>query len=430
MPADRIVFLFPGQGAYINSVLPRLSESWKQVAAVFEAIDATCAEAGVAPVGNIVRDPRPHDLDELVQRDPEGFQLVLFGTCVAAFEIYRALGLRPFRLIGHSLGEIAALCCGGAFTVGDGARIVQARNRALRGVCSGEAGMMALAVSADRARAFVEVLDDPLVRVACHNAPRQCVLSGPRPVLDRARAVAESLGIAATALAASYPFHNSMLAPAVERFEQEVGRLPQQVLSLPVYSPIYGRLYDDADDLPRLVARHLVRPVDMVNAVRAAHAGGAEVFIECGAGDTLVQLVRRTVPAVTMYAPLAAAATVQAALAEMTDKLGRPQEPAPEPVAPPRAEAARGSGRAEIVGMLREIYATTLGYPPEVFEEDSDLEADLGVDSVRQTELLMRVATHFGLASESRAVASYPTFGDVADLVLNAGIAPQEIRHG
>jgi len=68
---------------------------------------------------------------------------------------------------------------------------------------------------------------------------------------------------------------------------------------------------------------------------------------------------------------------------------------------------------------LRELYASALGYPVEVITGDADLEADLGIDSLKRAEMLGKVSAHFGLgesAVDGRFVAQ-PTLADLAELI-------------
>jgi acyl carrier protein len=87
--------------------------------------------------------------------------------------------------------------------------------------------------------------------------------------------------------------------------------------------------------------------------------------------------------------------------------------PAPPPSAPER-------DRGALVRELAGVYAQALEYPAEVFEEGTDLEAELGVDSVKQTELLVRVGDRYGLPPRPSDVrpAAYNTLGKIADLIL------------
>jgi acyl transferase domain-containing protein len=313
--------------------------------------------------------------------------------------------------------------------------------------------MVALNISADRAEALVRLLNDPSVRVACHNAPRQCVLSGPKPAMHQAQALAIALGFGSTFVASPYAFHNPMLAPAVEAFATSIRNLRQRPLQHPIYSPIGGRLYDDEDILSDLIAGHLVRPVAFADALRKAHAAGVDGFIECGAGATLAGLATRTLPSIRTYAPLSSTKILET---ELTSLPGRfPVAPTAIPVTPapvaqikppvelvsledrpipvrqlPRdrpaaAHAAPKTTRAQIAAAVRGVCAELLGYPPEVFEEDADLEADLGIDSIKRTQLELAILEHLKLPADTRDIMA-GTFGELVATVA----AAQEAQHG
>ncbi|SOD64501.1 Malonyl CoA-acyl carrier protein transacylase [Streptomyces zhaozhouensis] len=98
-------------------------------------------------------------------------------------------------------------------------------------------------------------------------------------------------------------------------------------------------------------------------------------------------------------------------------------EPAPVRAVPAPAPApARALDRATVLAELAELYGAALEYPTEVFTEDVMLEADLGVDSVKQTDLLGRVAKQYQLPPQPEEfnISDYATFGRVADMVLHA----------
>jgi acyl carrier protein len=85
--------------------------------------------------------------------------------------------------------------------------------------------------------------------------------------------------------------------------------------------------------------------------------------------------------------------------------------------------------RTEILRTLTAMYALALEYPEEVFAQDTDLEAELGVDSVKQTELLARVSAHYELPApdESFRLSHYGTLARIADLVQFSSSRPELI---
>ncbi len=92
--------------------------------------------------------------------------------------------------------------------------------------------------------------------------------------------------------------------------------------------------------------------------------------------------------------------------------------------APPAATPAQGAihDRAHVLASLREMYAEALEYPIEVHEEDALLEADLGVDSIRQTDLMGRARMLFGLPEPDSSIRTvdFDTLGKIAAYVLAA----------
>ncbi len=78
--------------------------------------------------------------------------------------------------------------------------------------------------------------------------------------------------------------------------------------------------------------------------------------------------------------------------------------------------------RESVVSQLRELFAGTLGYPVEMVTADADLEADLGIDSLKRVEMLAKVSAQFGLGEsiESGRFIAQSTLAEVAELVLAA----------
>ncbi|MFE5124759.1 acyltransferase domain-containing protein [Streptomyces sp. NPDC056669] len=101
-------------------------------------------------------------------------------------------------------------------------------------------------------------------------------------------------------------------------------------------------------------------------------------------------------------------------------------EAASEPAAPaPSASSAseprpEGYDRERLFEELRTLYAEALEYPEDVFEDEVQLEAELGVDSVKQVELLSRVSSRYGLPPRESGfrLATYNTMGKITDFVL------------
>ena len=120
-------------------------------------------------------------------------------------------------------------------------------------------------------------------------------------------------------------------------------------------------------------------------------------------------------------APGAAAAGAPAAPAPAAPRR-HPRQPAPAAAAPPApaepeaaaAPAAGPAGLEEVTAQIVQIVADMTGYPPELLDTDLDLEADLGVDTVKQAEVFAAVRAQFGIPrDENMKLREFPTLAHV-----------------
>ncbi|MEV6449026.1 acyltransferase domain-containing protein [Amycolatopsis sp. NPDC051716] len=454
----RTAFLFPGQGSYLPGLFGNLVDRHPVIGETLSIVDEVAGRLGRAPVSPMLLDPGSPNLQELVEHDPPALHLAIFASSVTAFRLltedYR---VRPDLLLGHSFGELTALTAAGALTLEDGAHVVAQRDESLSRIEAPRGGLVALNCGARRAQDIIGALDEWHLAVAADNGPGQVVVSGPDEELARVHEVATALGLTATRLRIPYPFHNPLLADTADDFGERVADVPRRVPRLPVYSAILGRYIEDVGQVGRVISGHLVLPVRFLDAAREIHADGARRFVESGPKGVLVDLVAAIVPGAVTVAPLrkrtdrrgleadldavpSLARDGRATVSRRPAPPGRPEAPAPGPVdvaeaAPvpvpvptPRAETSTAeesappaaAGRDAVFDTVRTVYADLLGYPPDALEPDADLEADLGIDSIKQTEAFTRTLEHFGIppADSGARLTNYPTMDAIVDLVM------------
>ncbi|MFE1441689.1 acyltransferase domain-containing protein [Streptomyces sp. NPDC058739] len=464
---DLTVALFPGQGAYRAGALAGLWERGASaVRDTFEVVDEVAKERLGKEVSSVLFQPSPPSPATLLQQSPDTLQLAIFATSVATSRLLTGNGVRPSLHMGHSLGEVAALACAGAYDLADATAVLCERISVVRAHDRRGGSMLALRCGQERAERLVALIDHANLVVAVDNALDQTVLSGPADAIHTAEAIARHLGITTVPLRSPHPFHNPLLAGARRELATRIASFERHELTVPVYSPILGRFYRDGDDLAELLALHLVSPIAFRTSLTALHTAGARTFVEMGAGRVLTSLAEAALPGAHTVAPLAGhddEAGLAAAAKALLDPLGAPADvrsaaapavvrepvavptvvrepvaaaapvtaaPAAEPAARPvqavpgTASEAVDVDRDQLAGQVRTLYAEAMEYPHEVFTDDVLLEADLGVDSVKQTELLSRIGDRFGLGAPPSGlrVADYDTFGKVVDFVA-AGVA-------
>ena len=435
--SERTVMLFAGQGAYLPGVLSELANTHRAVDHVVRVVDDIAARYGVSPVRRLLVGADAPAIDQLLREDPDVLQLCVYATTLAAFTAYADVyGVRSDVLLGHSVGELTALVAAGAFTVGDGARIVCERGRLLRELAPA-GGLLALGLPTDRTEHLVAALAEPDLAVAAVNAPRQTVVSGTDAALRRLEEVANALDVRHIRLRSPHMFHNGLLGAVRRRLAEVIADIAVHPMSRRVYSAVHGRFYVDDDDVKALVLSGLTRRVDFLGAVRLLQAHGGDHFVDCGAGGALARLVTESTGSVRTVSSIERGLSLeeferQCVLlpgyrsSEHTPTAVRGTAPAPDTVtppvdqpAPPAAPAVRLPERTVLIREIRRMYADAIDVPDDLITDEIDLEADLGVDSLTQNRLLAQIAIRYGLVDALADVrtSQYTTLPEVADLV-------------
>lgn len=201
-----VAVVFPGQGSQKPGMARDFHDQFAPSREVFaEASDALGWD--VARLCFAEEDPR---LDQTEFTQPA----LLTSEIAMLRALETGFGLVPRYFGGHSLGEYTALCAAGVIPLATSVRLVQRRGALMqRAVPLGTGAMTAVVADGIAERDLRAELADLEVDVANLNAPRQIVLSGLAPSIERATArLGESLvGAELVPLNVSAPFHSRLM---------------------------------------------------------------------------------------------------------------------------------------------------------------------------------------------------------------------------
>jgi len=293
-------FVFPGQGSQVVGMGSALAAAYPSARRLFAEVD----------------DALSQHLSRLMFEGPEteltlteNAQPALMAASLAAIRVLESEdGLNLARdvafVAGHSLGEYSALAAARALSVGDTARLLKLRGRAMQQAVPIGVGAMAALLGLDIKRAGTvaaeatrrEVGPDEVCAVANDNAPGQVVVSGHHGAVTRAVAIARTHSARAIALPVSAPFHSPLMAPAAKVMEEALGR----VMLCPPVVPLVANISAAATREPPRIRRGLVEQVTAMvrwrESILFLKAAGIEEIIEIGAGRVLTGLVKRIDP--------------------------------------------------------------------------------------------------------------------------------------
>ncbi|MGW7442896.1 type I polyketide synthase [Kitasatospora sp. NPDC054795] len=285
LPPGRSVLVFPGQGSqWVGMAAELLAES-----AVFAGRMAECGRALAPYVDWSLAEALGSE--RLLAR-VDVVQPVLWAVMVSLAEVWRAFGVVPDAVVGHSQGEIAAAVVAGGLSLEDGARVVALRSRAV-GALAGRGGMASVPLPVDVARERIAPWAGRL-SVAAVNGPSSVAVSGDA---DAVTALVEELleeGVWATRIETDFASHSSHVEEIRERLLSDLDGITPLAGAVPYYSSVTGGLLDTKSLGAEYWYRNIRQTVEFERATRSLLAAGHRVFIESGPQPALMYAIEDT----------------------------------------------------------------------------------------------------------------------------------------
>jgi [acyl-carrier-protein] S-malonyltransferase len=230
-------------------------------------------------------------------------QPALMAVSVAALRVLESesgasLDQLADYVAGHSLGEYSALAAAGALDLGDAARLLRLRGEAMQAaVPVGEGAMAALlGAEVELAREIAEAASaHGVCDLANDNAPGQVVLSGAKPAVEAAVALASDKGIRkAVMLPVSAPFHCALMAPAAERMAAALAEVTVNEPAVPLVANVLAApVTGGPSEIRARLVEQVTAMVRWRESVLWMAANGITSVMEVGAGKVLTGLHKR-----------------------------------------------------------------------------------------------------------------------------------------
>ena len=284
MKSGLVAFCFPGQGSLEAGMGREIAVAHPEAMAVFERGSEA---AGLDLIRLCFEAPEA----ELVQTEVQ--QPALVATSLAVLTAIRERGIKPDFVVGHSVGEFAALAAAGALKVEEAIALVRERGLAMADAARSNPGSMAAILG----------LDDEVVERICrrilnvwpanYNCPGQIVVSGENAAVEEACEAAEVEGARrAVKLRVSGAFHSPLVARAADRLRPALDRVKFSEPTAPFMSTVTARV-ENAKRMGPLLVDQLTAPVRFTQAAQELVREGVQTFVEVGPGNVLSGLVKR-----------------------------------------------------------------------------------------------------------------------------------------
>ncbi|KAK4122076.1 ketoacyl-synt-domain-containing protein [Parathielavia appendiculata] len=295
--APKVVFAFTGQGAQYPGMGNQLFQTLSFFRSEICRLDQIAQKLGF---------PSMLPFIESEEQNSDGFAPVVVQTAnvcmqIALSKLWQSWNISPTAVIGHSLGEYAALNTAGVLSDADTIYLVGKRAQALVEKCTRDThGMLVVRGLTDEIAAVLG--DKASYEISCINSPVETVLAGSNEQISVLKDLLTDAGMKTTPLKVPFAFHSSQMDPMLPDLWQLASCVTYNKAKIPVICPLdtQVRYHGNDDDGfmfgPDYLVSHTRKPVNMLGALAGAHArqviGDQSTILEIGPHPAISGMVK------------------------------------------------------------------------------------------------------------------------------------------
>ncbi|GKZ29823.1 type I Iterative Polyketide synthase (PKS), partial [Aspergillus brasiliensis] len=288
-----VVLCFGGQSKSSVAFSKELYHSVPLFRHHLDRVEAACQASG--------RTIYPYIFSKEAIQDSATLQCCLFASQYACAESWIDAGIEVATVIGHSFGQISALCVCGVLSLEDAVKYVIGRASLFDIDWSTDKGTM-LALKADR-QMVTRLVATSQVEIACYNGPRDVVVAGSFPDIQGFEFQAKAAGIDARRLDVARAFHSSLMDPALPQLRRIANTLTFHSPQIPIQTCTQGQSWDSFG--PQFLVDHSRQPVFFHDAVQRIESQfGPCTWLEAGSSSFATTLASRIASQSNSFIPV------------------------------------------------------------------------------------------------------------------------------
>ncbi|MBE9061950.1 type I polyketide synthase [cf. Phormidesmis sp. LEGE 11477] len=298
----KIAFLFTGQGSqYID-----MGRALYETQPVFRQAIDQCEEILAKKEISLLAVLYPHhQLDDVAQPSVSDSSLdetaytqpALFAIGYALAQLWQSWGIEPDFVLGHSVGEYAAACIAGVFSLEEGLSLIAERGRLMQALPSG-GEMLSILAPLEQVEEWLAPYQESSARVsiATINGPSSVVISGEGEVVSAIAQTLTEQGIKNKKLAVSHAFHSPLMAPMVEDFATIAREIDYSRPKVPFISCLTGEVADREIATADYWTQHIEQPVKFAKGMASLDEKSCDVYLEIGPKPLLLGMGKQCLP--------------------------------------------------------------------------------------------------------------------------------------
>ncbi|KAI9654519.1 MAG: Type I Iterative PKS [Bathelium mastoideum] len=264
--APKVILAFTGQGAQYPGMGKQLFENFSIFRKEMLKLDQMGQTLGFPSMLSVIQSEE-QDVSIFA---PTAVQLASVCMQIALAKMWASWNITPAAVIGHSLGEYAALNVAGVLSDADTIYLVGKRADLLQEKCTHNThSMLVVKASMDD---IATVLKDNEFEIACINSPVETVVAGPNEGISVLKELLTHADMKFTTLKVPYAFHSSQMDPMLAGFRNTASAISFSKASVPILRPLDGSVVEKGGSIgPDYLTNHSREPVDMLKILRAAY---------------------------------------------------------------------------------------------------------------------------------------------------------------
>ena len=284
-----VIFIFSGQGSqYVT-----MGRDLYQTEPVFKKQVDDCAKILKPHLGIDLREilyPAKENIEYAEKELSQTYitQPALFVIESALAKLWEAWGIKPFAMVGHSIGEYVAAHFSGVFSLEDVLHLVALRGRLMQALPKG--AMLAVPLSESQIQPYL----NKNLSLAVINGPALCVVSGDGPSIEDLKNHLSDQKITSRTLRTSHAFHSYMMDPIIETYTQHLQKISRQKPQIPFLSNVSGTWISPQEAMaPSYWASHLRQTVRYNDCLIELYQDPNTILLEVGPGSIFSNLARQ-----------------------------------------------------------------------------------------------------------------------------------------
>lgn len=286
-----IAFLFTGQGSQYPKMGYTLYNFESAYRKAFDECETAIRELTGWSLIELITEPGENGSGRIDQT--QFAQPAIFALEYSLGRLWTSWGIEPEMMAGHSIGEFAAACLAGVFSLKDAIRLVAERGRLMQSLDASGA-MLAVSEESVFVEEFLqkESLD---LSVAAINGPKSLVLSGSSKTIEKATKHLQAAQVRTTRLNVSHAFHSALMDPMLDAFRAVAESVEFHSPTIPLVSTMTGKLESDLFATAQYWVDQIRSTVRFLDTVRSIQQLGGNIWIEVGPKPVLISMASRIV---------------------------------------------------------------------------------------------------------------------------------------